>query len=276
MLYFLSCAYNRHNIRLCYVKCLDVLSYNKNTCLKMSSVFIISGMHLFWLVVFFVNSMTTQEPAINLVLHAQDFVCFMFEMQFYVILLLVKSSLEMVIHRISNFFHMIKENKIDTKLILPDYFANCLEDTRLLHMEIFDIMVNVNRIYGLNTLTLIIQSRILLAINLYSYITSFSVIDLVESMATFQRVALLCYCCELIKQNENIIKSMVNEMDTNLLPGENYKQQRLLFNHQAQKLKFDLDVLDMFPINLETLLSILITTASYLLLFSQLNLTLQS
>lgn len=24
---------------------------------------------------------------------------------------------------------------------------------------------------------------------------------------------------------ENIIKSMVNEMDTNLLPGENYKQQ---------------------------------------------------
>ncbi|CAI6348681.1 unnamed protein product [Macrosiphum euphorbiae] len=67
---------------------------------------------------------------------------------------------------------------------------------------------------------------------------------------------------------------MVNEMDTNLLPGENYKQQRLLFNHQVQKLKFDLDALEMFPINLETLLSILITTASYLLLFSQLNLTL--
>ncbi|XP_025205623.1 uncharacterized protein LOC112601940 [Melanaphis sacchari] len=179
----------------------------------MSSIFIISGMHLFWFVVFFVNSVMTQEPAINLVLHAQDFLCFMFEMQFYVILLLVKSSLEMVIHRISNFFHMIKENKIDTKLILPEYFANCLEDTRLLHMEIFDMM-------------------------------------------------------------ENIIKSMVNEMDTNLLPGDKYKQQRLLFNHQVQKLKFDLDALEMFPINLETLLSILITTASYLLLFSQLNLTL--
>jgi len=98
-------------------------------------------------------------------------------------------------------FVYTQENKIDTKLILPDYFANCLEDTRLLHMEIFDIMVNVNIIYGLNTLTLIIQSRILLAINLYSYITSFSVIDLVESMATFQRVALLCYCSELIKRN---------------------------------------------------------------------------
>lgn len=94
-----------------------------------------------------------------------------------------------------------QENKIDTKLILPDYFTNCLEDTRLLHMEIFDIMVNVNRIYGLNTLTLIIQSRILLAINLYSYITSFSLIELVDSMATFQRVTLLCYCCELIKRN---------------------------------------------------------------------------
>ncbi|XP_050055020.1 uncharacterized protein LOC114130356 [Aphis gossypii] len=274
MLYFLSCAYNRHNIRLCYVKCLDVLSYNKNTCLKMSSVFIISGMHLFWFVVFFVNSVITREPAINLVLHAQDFLCFMFEMQFYVIILLVKSSLEMVTHRISNFFHMIKENKIDTKLILPDYFANCLEDTRLLHMEIFDMMVNVNKIYGLNILTIIIQSRILFAINLYSYITSFSVIGLVESIATFQRVTLLCYCSELIKRNENIIKSMVNEMDINLLPGDNYKQQRLLFNHQVQKLKFDLEALEMFPINLETLLSILITTASYLLLFSQLNLTL--
>jgi len=98
-------------------------------------------------------------------------------------------------------FVYTQENKVDTKLILPDYFANCLEDTRLLHMEIFDIMVNVNIIYGLNTLTIIIQSRILLAINLYSYITSFSVIDLVESLATFQRVALLCYCCELIKRN---------------------------------------------------------------------------
>jgi len=84
---------------------------------------------------------------------------------------------------------------------LPYYFSNCLEDTRLLHMEIFDIMVNVNRIYGLNTLTIIIQSRILFAMNLYSYITSFSVIELVESIATFQKVALLCYWSELIKQN---------------------------------------------------------------------------
>ena len=117
MLYFLSCTYNRHNIRLCYVKCLDVLSYNKNTCLKMSSVFIISGMHLFWLVVFFVNSVTTQEPAINLVFHAQGFVCFMFEMQFYTILLLVKSSLEMVTHRISNFFHVIKVERYYSKII---------------------------------------------------------------------------------------------------------------------------------------------------------------
>jgi hypothetical protein len=31
---------------------------------------------------------------------------------------------------------------------------------------------------------------------------------------------------------------------------------RLLFNHQVQKLKFDLDALEMFPINLETLLSV--------------------
>lgn len=84
---------------------------------------------------------------------------------------------------------------------MPDYFANCLEDTRLLHMEIFDMMVNVNKIYGLNTLTIIIQSRILFAIYLYSYITSFSLIELVESIATFQRVALLCYCSELIKRN---------------------------------------------------------------------------
>lgn len=98
-------------------------------------------------------------------------------------------------------FVHIQENKIDTKLILPDYFANCLEDTRLLHMEIFDMMVNVNKIYGLNILTIIIQSRILFAINLYSYITSFSVIGLVESIATFQRVTLLCYCSELIKRN---------------------------------------------------------------------------
>lgn len=63
---------------------------------------------MFWLVVFFVNSVTTQEPAIGLVLQAQDFVCFMFEMQFYIILLLVKSSLEMITHRISDFFYMIK------------------------------------------------------------------------------------------------------------------------------------------------------------------------
>jgi len=62
-------------------------------------------------------------------------------------------------------------------------------------------------------------------------------------------------------------------MDTNLLPGE-YKYQRLLFNHQVEKLKFDLFACEMFPINLETLLSIIITTASYLLLFSQFNITL--
>ncbi|XP_025405442.1 uncharacterized protein LOC112679746 isoform X2 [Sipha flava] len=275
MLYFLSCAYNRHNISVCYVKCLDILSYKKNTCLKMSSVFIISGMHMFCLVVFFVNSVTTHEPAINLVLQAQDFVCFMFEMQFYVLLLLVKSSLEIITHRISNFFHIIKENQISTKLLLPDYFANCLEDTRLLHMEIFDIMVKVNKIFGLDALTIIIQSRILFAINLYSCITNYAIKELIESIITFQRVALLCYCSELIKRNENTIKSMINEMDINLLPGENYKQQRLLFNHQVEKLKFDLDAYEMFSINLETLLSIIITTASYLLLFSQLNLDFQ-
>lgn len=84
---------------------------------------------------------------------------------------------------------------------MPDYFANCLEDTRLLHMEIFDMMVNVNEMYGLNVLTIIIQSRILFAIYLHSYITSFSVIELVESIAIFQRVTLLCYCSELIKRN---------------------------------------------------------------------------
>lgn len=133
---------------------------------------------------------------------------------------------------------------------MPNYFANCLEDTRLLHMEIFDIMVKVNRIYGLDAMTIIIQSRILFAINLYSYITSYAIKELVESVVTFQRVALLCYCSELIKRNvscvfifilklynhlrlysfqENIIKSMINEMDTNLLPGENYKQQASYF-----------------------------------------------
>lgn len=84
---------------------------------------------------------------------------------------------------------------------MPDYFAICLEDTRLLHMEIFDIMVKVNRIYGLDTLVIIVQSRILFAINLYSYITSYAIMELIESMATFQRVALLCYCSELIKRN---------------------------------------------------------------------------
>lgn len=84
---------------------------------------------------------------------------------------------------------------------MPDYFANCLEDTRLLHMEIFDIMVEANRIYGLDTLIIIIQSRILFAVNLYSYITSSEMMELIESMAIFQRVALLCYCSELIKQN---------------------------------------------------------------------------
>lgn len=68
-------------------------------------------------------------------------------------------------------------------------------------MEIFDIMVKVNRVYGLDTLVIIIQSRILFAMNLYSYITSYAIMELVESMATFQRVALLCYCSELIKRN---------------------------------------------------------------------------
>lgn len=95
----------------------------------------------------------------------------------------------------------LQENKIDKKILLPDYFANCLEDTRLLHMKIFDIMVEVNRIYGLNTLAIIIQSRILFAINLYSYITSYALIELIESIATFQKVALLCYFSKLIKQN---------------------------------------------------------------------------
>lgn len=94
-----------------------------------------------------------------------------------------------------------QENKIDMKLLLPVYFANCLEDTRLLHMEVFEIMVKINRIYGLNTLAIITQSRILFAINLYSYITSYTVMELIESIATFQKVALLCYFSELIKRN---------------------------------------------------------------------------
>lgn len=83
---------------------------------------------------------------------------------------------------------------------MPDYFANCLEDTRLLHLEIFCIMVKVNNIYGLDTLVIVVQSRILFAMNLYSYITSSAVMGLIESIATFQRMALLCYCSELIKQ----------------------------------------------------------------------------
>lgn len=95
----------------------------------------------------------------------------------------------------------MQENKIDKKILLPQYFANCLEDTRLLHMKIFDLMVKVNKIYGLNIFTIIIQSRILFAINLYSYTTSHVLMELIESMATFQKVALLCYCSELIKQN---------------------------------------------------------------------------
>lgn len=111
-----------------------------------------------------------------------------------------------------NFYYCIpiQENKIDTKILLPVYFANCLEDTRLLHVEIFDVMVNVNRIYGLNTLTIIIQSRILFAINLYSYITSYALMELIESMATFQKVTLLCYCSELIKQNVSYIHIIVD------------------------------------------------------------------
>lgn len=72
-------------------------------------------------------------------------------------------------------------------------------------MEIFDIMIKVNRIYGLDVLVIVIQSRILFAINLYSYITSYAVMELVESMATFQKVALLCYCSELIKQNVGVV-----------------------------------------------------------------------
>lgn len=95
----------------------------------------------------------------------------------------------------------LQDNKIDRKLLLPDYLTNCLEDTRLLHMKIFDIMVEVNRIYGVDILAIIIQSRILFAINLYSYITSFAIMELIESVATFQRVALLCYWSELIKRN---------------------------------------------------------------------------
>lgn len=72
-------------------------------------------------------------------------------------------------------------------------------------MEIFDIMIKVNRIYGLDVLVIVIQSRILFAINLYSYITNYAVMELVESMATFQKVALLCYCSELIKRNVGVV-----------------------------------------------------------------------
>lgn len=66
-------------------------------------------------------------------------------------------------------------------------------------------MVKVNNIYGLDTLVIVIQSRILFAINLYSYIANSTVLGLIESMATFQKVALLCYCSELIKQNVSCI-----------------------------------------------------------------------
>lgn len=105
--------------------------------------------------------------------------------------------------------YISQDKKIDTKLLLPDYFSNCLEDTRLLHMEIFDIMVKVNKIYGLDTLAIIIQSRILFAINLYSYITSYAVIELIESIATFQKAALLCFCSELVKRNVSCNKNIV-------------------------------------------------------------------
>lgn len=100
----------------------------------------------------------------------------------------------------------MQDNKINSKLLLPDYFANCLEDTRLLHIEIFNIMVEVNRMYGLVTLAIVIQSRILFAIDLYSYITSFEIMEFIESMAAFQRVVLLCYCSELIKQNVSCLE----------------------------------------------------------------------
>lgn len=98
-------------------------------------------------------------------------------------------------------------HKIGTKIILPDYFTNCLEDTRLLHMDIFDIMVKINRIYGLDTLAIVTQSRILFAINLYSYITSYAIIELIESIAAFQKIIMLCYCSELIKQNVSYINT---------------------------------------------------------------------
>ncbi|XP_050429961.1 uncharacterized protein LOC126839062 isoform X1 [Adelges cooleyi] len=275
MLYFLSCAYNRHSIHSCFGKCSEVLSYNKNAYyLKMSSVWIITAMHMFWLVVFFIWSITTRGPVLNLLLQLQDFICLVFEMQFYVILLLIKSSLEMIIHKISNFCRMIKENKIGTKYLLPNYFANYLEDARLLHMEIFDIMIKANQIYGLHSFVIIIKSRILFTMNVYFYITSSNSMELMESIAAFQRIALLCYCSELIKRNEKKIKSGINEMDVYFSHGKYYNHQRLLFNYQVAKLNFDLEACEMFPINLETFLSILITTASYLLLFSQLNLTL--
>ncbi|XP_050548654.1 uncharacterized protein LOC126910277 isoform X2 [Daktulosphaira vitifoliae] len=272
MLYFLSCTYNRHAIHSCFAKCLAVLSCSKNIYLKMSSVWIIAGMHIFWSIVFFVNSIAAIEPAFSLLLQAQDFVCFIFEMQFYVLLMLIKYSLEMITNRISDFILMIKENQVGSKLILPDYMASCFEDTRLLQMEVYEIMVSVNKIYGYHTFAIIIKSRILFTMNLYSYITSSDSMELLESIVTFQRIALLCYCSELIKRNEKKIKSVIIEMDINLLP-EKYYHQTLLFNHQVEKLNFDFEACEMFPINLETFLSIVITTASYLLLFSQLNIS---
>ncbi|XP_050548655.1 uncharacterized protein LOC126910277 isoform X3 [Daktulosphaira vitifoliae] len=168
--------------------------------------------------------------------------------------------------------NLTAENQVGSKLILPDYMASCFEDTRLLQMEVYEIMVSVNKIYGYHTFAIIIKSRILFTMNLYSYITSSDSMELLESIVTFQRIALLCYCSELIKRNEKKIKSVIIEMDINLLP-EKYYHQTLLFNHQVEKLNFDFEACEMFPINLETFLSIVITTASYLLLFSQLNIS---
>lgn len=71
-------------------------------------------------------------------------------------------------------------------------------------------MVNINSIYGLYILAIIIQSRILFAIHLYSYITSYAVIELMESLATFQKIALLCYYSELIKRNVSYIQLIFN------------------------------------------------------------------
>lgn len=79
--------------------------------------------------------------------------------------------------------------------------SSCLEDTRLLQMEVFEIMVSVNKMYGFHTFAIIIKSRILFTMSLYSYITSSNSMELLQSIATFQRIAMLCYCSELIKRN---------------------------------------------------------------------------